>query len=123
VSEAGRPYIHEVWAVATAPAHGPLAQRSEQWTHNPLVGGSNPSGPTHSNARSSIRCFDRALLMFDHIRDGLSGAADLDGRDAHSAARDPAEIRPERQLIQAHGMIELQLQISRHSHAADDVDD
>ncbi len=25
---------------------GPVAQRSEQGTHNPLVGGSNPSGPT-----------------------------------------------------------------------------
>ena len=27
---------------------GPLAQRLEQWTHNPLVGGSNPSGPTNT---------------------------------------------------------------------------
>lgn len=26
--------------------HGPVAQRLEQRTHNPLVGGSNPSGPT-----------------------------------------------------------------------------
>ena len=25
---------------------GPVAQRPEQRTHNPLVGGSNPSGPT-----------------------------------------------------------------------------
>ena len=25
---------------------GPLAQRLEQWTHNPLVPGSNPGGPT-----------------------------------------------------------------------------
>ena len=25
---------------------GPVAQRLEQGTHNPLVGGSNPSGPT-----------------------------------------------------------------------------
>ncbi len=25
---------------------GPLAQRSEQGTHNPLVVGSNPTGPT-----------------------------------------------------------------------------
>ncbi len=24
---------------------GPVAQRLEQWTHNPLVGGSNPPGP------------------------------------------------------------------------------
>ena len=28
---------------------GPLAQRSEQRTHNPLVEGSNPSGPTKAN--------------------------------------------------------------------------
>ena len=25
---------------------GPVAQRLEQWTHNPLVEGSNPSGPS-----------------------------------------------------------------------------
>jgi hypothetical protein len=25
---------------------GPVAQRLEQWTHNPLVQGSNPCGPT-----------------------------------------------------------------------------
>jgi hypothetical protein len=27
-------------------AHGPIAQRLEQGTHNPLVPGSNPGGPT-----------------------------------------------------------------------------
>ena len=27
--------------------NGPLAQRLEQWTHNPLVPGSNPGGPTN----------------------------------------------------------------------------
>ena len=26
---------------------GPVAQRLEQWTHNPLVAGSNPAGPTN----------------------------------------------------------------------------
>src|SRR5947209_20391221 len=26
---------------------GPVAQRLEQWTHNPLVQGSNPCGPTN----------------------------------------------------------------------------
>ena len=26
--------------------HGPVAQRSEQGTHNPLVAGSSPAGPT-----------------------------------------------------------------------------
>jgi hypothetical protein len=28
--------------------NGPLAQRLEQWTHNPLVPGSNPGGPTNT---------------------------------------------------------------------------
>jgi hypothetical protein len=32
---------------------GPIAQRLEQGTHNPLVGGSNPSGPT--NLASPLR--------------------------------------------------------------------
>src|SRR6185437_1872688 len=27
-------------------SEGPVAQRLEQWTHNPLVPGSNPGGPT-----------------------------------------------------------------------------
>src|SRR5579875_547651 len=30
---------------------GPVAQRLEQGTHNPLVGGSNPSGPTTPKLR------------------------------------------------------------------------
>ena len=29
---------------------GPVAQRLEQWTHNPLVPGSNPGGPTRDIA-------------------------------------------------------------------------
>jgi hypothetical protein len=33
---------------------GPVAQRSEQGTHNPLVGGSNPSGPTIIKTRKII---------------------------------------------------------------------
>ena len=32
-------------AIAPA-AYGPIAQRLEQGTHNPLVPGSNPGGPT-----------------------------------------------------------------------------
>jgi hypothetical protein len=32
---------------------GPVAQRLEQGTHNPLVGGSNPSGPTIINPSMS----------------------------------------------------------------------
>ncbi len=27
---------------------GPVAQRLEQWTHNPLVVGSNPTGPSQN---------------------------------------------------------------------------
>jgi hypothetical protein len=34
--------------LAASEASGPVAQRLEQGTHNPLVGGSNPSGPTTS---------------------------------------------------------------------------
>ena len=40
---------------------GPVAQRLEQGTHNPLVGGSNPSGPTNlstlliNNMRQTMR--------------------------------------------------------------------
>ena len=33
---------------------GPLAQRLVQRTHNPLVDGSNPSGPTNSFSRLAI---------------------------------------------------------------------
>src|SRR5215471_16543993 len=32
--------------VRAAARHGPVAQRLEQGTHNPLVPGSNPGGPT-----------------------------------------------------------------------------
>ena len=34
---------------------GPIAQRSEQRTHNPLVAGSNPAGPTQSKCRRPAR--------------------------------------------------------------------
>jgi hypothetical protein len=33
---------------------GPVAQRLEQWTHNPLVAGSNPAGPTNFSIQHSI---------------------------------------------------------------------
>src|SRR5215472_9878584 len=42
-----------VWCTSGLARHGkfvtggPLAQRLEQWTHNPLVVGSNPTGPTN----------------------------------------------------------------------------
>ena len=35
----------------TSPDPGPLAQRLEQRTHNPLVPGSNPGGPTKTAER------------------------------------------------------------------------
>ena len=38
---------------------GPVAQRLEQWTHNPLVQGSNPCGPT----KNSFHC-DSVRLSF-----------------------------------------------------------
>jgi hypothetical protein len=34
---------------------GPVAQRLEQWTHNPLVQGSNPCGPTKIYLLQSLR--------------------------------------------------------------------
>ncbi len=36
-------------------AHGPVAQRLEQGTHNPLVAGSNPAGPTLLRGRAVMR--------------------------------------------------------------------
>src|SRR4029077_14363445 len=33
---------------------GPVAQRLEQWTHNPLVQGSNPCGPTNFSDGQSL---------------------------------------------------------------------
>lgn len=46
--------------------HGPIAQRLEQRTHNPLVPGSNPGGPTMatstSPAASCADCMDWALV-------------------------------------------------------------
>src|SRR5437899_2840402 len=40
-------------------AHGPVAQRLEQGTHNPLVPGSNPGGP-NSNGGLVMLCMVRA---------------------------------------------------------------
>ena len=41
---------------------GPVAQRLEQWTHNPLVQGSNPCGPTNNSfqLRLSSSVFEAA---------------------------------------------------------------
>ena len=41
------------------PRLGPVAQRLEQGTHNPLVGGSNPSGPTRLTDDSLRECIYR----------------------------------------------------------------
>src|SRR5437588_12560244 len=52
------------WKVVATIFSGPVAQRSEQGTHNPLVGGSNPSGPTRNSRawRTQIWC-----VMFPHL--------------------------------------------------------
>ena len=42
---------------------GPVAQRSEQGTHNPLVGGSNPSGPTTIKTRKN-----NVFIAKEHIK-------------------------------------------------------
>jgi hypothetical protein len=44
-------YPDRVRQVNSTPILGPIAQRLEQRTHNPLVLGSNPSGPTIGNQR------------------------------------------------------------------------
>jgi hypothetical protein len=38
---------------------GPVAQRLEQGTHNPLAGGSNPSGPTNQ-----LECIHRPMTAW-----------------------------------------------------------
>ena len=45
---------------------GPVAQRLEQGTHNPLVGGSNPSGPT--NAIERLRAYQLVDLSFSALQ-------------------------------------------------------
>ncbi len=40
--------LRSVPALRRARQHGPVAQWLEQGTHNPLVGGSNPSRPTRA---------------------------------------------------------------------------
>ena len=50
-----------VWA-------GSIAQRLEQGTHNPLVEGSNPSGPNHSLAEAAGRLFTQHYILPSHSR-------------------------------------------------------
>ena len=61
---------------------GPVAQRLEQWTHNPLVQGSNPCGPTNqlssnqsltgstqrSFPRFALRCAQNSFENGSHCR-------------------------------------------------------
>ncbi len=50
-------WLREAWFLIFAPGKmiGPLAQRLEQRTHNPLVAGSNPAGPTMNFAFGEIQ--------------------------------------------------------------------
>jgi hypothetical protein len=57
-----RAIVSNHYKIRTLPRVGPVAQRLEQRTHNPLVLGSNPSGPTNqflsrAFAISSFSCF------------------------------------------------------------------
>ena len=47
---------------------GSIAQRLEQGTHNPLVEGSNPSGPNHSLAEAAGRLFTQHYILPSHSR-------------------------------------------------------
>ena len=56
---------------------GPVAQRLEQGTHNPLAGGSNPSGPTIKKEAVAVRChiacsYSGVTISAPHFRSGLS---------------------------------------------------
>ena len=54
---------------------GPVAQRLEQGTHNPLVVGSNPTGPTISKSLSS--------MVKDFFVTGFLGGGYLDELFSH----------------------------------------
>src|SRR5882762_9908477 len=80
--------------------NGPLAQRLEQRTHNPLVVGSNPTGPTNPSPRDPFSEIntrtrmgyldeeDRALVCSDGEA-GIEYCGDSAGRccQAHLARR------------------------------------
>ena len=51
-----RPIQGVVFARTQTRPPGPLAQRSEQWTHNPLVVGSNPTGPSEPAVSKCLSC-------------------------------------------------------------------
>ncbi len=50
--------------LAAPPRHGPLAQRLVQGTHNPLVPGSNPGGPTKSPRFPATRRLSLSSLSY-----------------------------------------------------------
>src|SRR6185437_4082147 len=65
---------------------GPVAQRLEQRTHNPLVGGSNPSGPTMMifRSRSSVlRCHCAVVASVSPCN---CPTIDLRNRELHAVA-------------------------------------
>ena len=111
---------------------GPVAQRLEQWTHNPLVVGSNPTGPTryafiayppvpavppllscpppqtttsYGLWTGSSRQKEKAFV--------LSSAAPDDGDAAAPAAAAPAIARKRRRLRVSGFMIHLSFSLRR----------
>src|SRR6266480_2298740 len=52
--------------------HGPVAQRLEQGTHNPLVPGSNPGGPSFGKPSKTTLTVTRPLFL--EIDDNRMGA-------------------------------------------------
>ena len=56
---------------------GPVAQRLEQWTHNPLVRGSNPRGPSHP-----IRTILKIYRVFLSISEFYGFSVPGEGADA-----------------------------------------
>jgi hypothetical protein len=72
-----RVIVSNHYKIRTLDLVGPVAQRLEQRTHNPLVLGSNPSGPTSTKKRNAIGRVNIPFFIFlaehvpavgDHIR-------------------------------------------------------
>ena len=60
------------------PQAGPIAQRLERRTHNPLVPGSNPGGPTNFSITCSHCCW-RAGLLWETLCETFCSFEDPDG--------------------------------------------
>src|SRR5690349_9281155 len=56
-------------------AEGPVAQRLEQGTHNPLVGGSNPSGPTTRFCSLEVQTVRHFCCQFFFFRTATTAKA------------------------------------------------